>query len=374
MLAHFIRTRHLITIACVALLGCSRPAPEPMNIGHLTLRGLPERTLAESTDNAVLLAVEEIKDQPPIPDRPVTVINPEATSADSLPAVATRLITVNRALALLADTRAAPTEQLCRVAQQYNLPLVTSCGLPGSALAPFAFSVGLAPAEQGKYLARFAIDDKKVRDLVLLVDTRLLLSQPLASAFSDEFRKTEGANIATWTFGADAELLKLVEKLKDKPPAAVAFVGAVEDLPKLRGPKGLAPDVPVFFGGEEAPPAPGADADGELYQATAFVSDGSSPRAQEFVKSYETRFKQPATVSAALAYDAARVLFEGLRRAKSAQGAKVQEELRKLKGYESLTGPLSFDKDHNTHRPVFIVQRARDGWKLQKRYEPETKE
>jgi branched-chain amino acid transport system substrate-binding protein len=364
--------KHIIVfVGILTLMGCSRPAPEPMYLGHLAVRGLPERSVAESTDNAVLLAVEEVKDQPPVPERPITVINPDVPSADNLPAIATRVITINRAQALLADTRATPTEQLCRIAQQNTLPLVTSCGLPGALLAPFGFSVGLSPAELGKYLARFALDESKVRDAVLLVDTRLLLSQPLATAFSDEFRKTTGVKLETWTYAADAELPKLVEKLTEKPPAAVVFVGAVEDLPKLRGARGLAPEVPVFFGGEELRSAVG---EGAIYQATAFFSDGSTPRAQEFVKKYEGRFKQAPAVDAALAYDAARVLFEGMRRAKSAQGSKVQEELCKLKSFESLTGPLSIDKDHNTRRPVFIVLRSKDGVKLQKRYEPETKE
>jgi len=50
----------------------------------------------------------------------------------------------------------------------------------------------------------------------------------------------------------------------------------------------------------------------------------------------------------------------------------VRDELLKLKNFDSLTGPLSFDKDHHTRRPVFIVHRDEKGQQvLARRYDPE---
>jgi hypothetical protein len=64
------------------------------------------------------------------------------------------------------------------------------------------------------------------------------------------------------------------------------------------------------------------------------------------------------------------LLFEVLRRAKSLQAAKVREELLKLKDYECLTGPLSFDKDQCARRPVFIVRSADGTETREARFEP----
>jgi branched-chain amino acid transport system substrate-binding protein len=350
-------------------VGCTKSTPEPLFIGHIAPHTLPERAIGQWTDQGVLLAVEEVKDDPPLPGRPVTVLTPETQGSETFPSVATRLVTISRAVALLADVRAASTEQLCRVAQQQSIPLVASSGLPGAALGPFGFSVGLAPAEQGKYLARFAVQELKKKHVVLLVDSRLLLSQPLTAAFADEFHKTEGTQLEQWTFMSDDELTQLVQKLSQSGVDAIVFVGAEGDLAKLR----VAAPLPVLFGGEEEVRQPPPVRDAEMYRATAFVIDGSTPRAKEFVAKYQGRFGQVPGAAAALAYDAARVLFEGLRRAKSARGDKVRDELRQLRKFDSLTGPLSFDKDHNTWRPVFIVRQEKEQVQILKRYEPEVK-
>lgn len=376
-----------VSLAPALLLGfagCAKPAPEPLNIGHLAARGSSsERAIAEASDRALILAAEEVKDDQPIPGREVMIINPDDVKADdTFAAAATRLIRVNGAVALLADARPGIAEQVCRVAQQQSVPVVTTAGLPGSALAPFAFSVGLSPAEQGKYLARFASQELKSQQkwkelhVAILLDTQLLIGQPLVNAFNDELRTAKEPLPEQFPFAKSEELAAKIKEMTGKEFNLVLFVGTPEDRAKLRGPDALGADVPVLFGGEEDP----TPTDAHLYRATAYFVNAQTPKAEAFVKKYRERFHESPEATAALAYDSARVTFAGLREAKSMQGPKVREELLKLKNFDSLTGPLSFDKDNNTRRPVFIVQRVpeekeakdRKGeLKLLKRYDPE---
>jgi branched-chain amino acid transport system substrate-binding protein len=105
-----------------------------------------------------------------------------------------------------------------------------------------------------------------------------------------------------------------------------------------------------------------------IYWLTPFWID--TDRARDFAKRFQERFKDAPHAEAALSYDAAALLFEGIRRARSVQGSKVREELPKLKDYDCLTGKLSFDKDQSARRPLFIVH-LNGGEKLVKRYDPE---
>ncbi len=357
----------LLSLLSVFFLGCKKPAPEPMYIGHVAPHALADRSLGERADHGILLAVEEVKDDPPITGRPVVVLNPETQGPDSYPALATRLVTVSKGVALLVDLRPTPTEQLCRIAQQREVPLVASCGLPGSALSPYSFSVGLAPAEQGKCLARYAVQDLKKKQVDLFVDSRLLISAPLSAAFSEEFLKAEKAHIERHVFGDAKELDAALQKLTKDESALRVLVGSEEDLAQMTAQETMLPRALLFAGEERIKPAPAVN----VFYATAFFADGSTPRAQEFEKKYRAKFGDSPDATAALAYDAARVLFEGLRRAKTVRGEKVRDELKELKKFECLTGPLSFDKEHNTRRPVFIVQHEKEQLKLLKRYDPE---
>jgi len=362
----------LLISLSVFLTGCSKAPPDPLPIGLLTVHQPAESNLGGPVGQGTLLAVEEANGDPPVAGRPIEVRRPEVPNDEALTPAAARLVSVNKVNGLLASADAVPTEKLCRTAQPYSMPLIATAGLPAPALGAFAFSVGLDPVEQGKAFARLLKEDEmkkhlKVQRIALLIDTRSMVGQAAAASFADEVRKLDGFTLQQFAFGTPGDLKKRAAELADGNFEVAVLAGAVADLPALRGDKFKGA---IFFAGEEeSPRAPIADPG--VYRATAYHVDGSLPRATEFAKKYEERFKQRPDVTAALAYDAARVLFQGLRQAKSVQGIKVRDELLQLKDFECLTGPLSIDKEHHTKRPLFIVRRDDTGQvQLVKRYDP----
>jgi branched-chain amino acid transport system substrate-binding protein len=130
---------------------------------------------------------------------------------------------------------------------------------------------------------------------------------------------------------------------------------------------------PVLFGGEE-PAWPAlfteADAGGGVYAVTTFAADGLTQQGQQFVKKYQERFKEAPDLYAASAYDGARLLFEAMRRVRSSKPDEVRRAIPELDNFESLTGPLTIDKEgHGARRPVFVVQRHEGGAKVVRRYD-----
>jgi ABC-type branched-subunit amino acid transport system substrate-binding protein len=155
----------------------------------------------------------------------------------------------------------------------------------------------------------------------------------------------------------------------------VLLAGPPQELQKFREQLRKATvNVPVLFGGaEEGWPPPGADeaGGGAVYLSTVFCSEGLTPAGQEAAGKYRKRFNQDLDVHAAQAYDGVRLLAETLRRARTAPPTHWREELLGLDDFESVTGPLRFDRDHNARRPVFVVRREGGEVKLARKFDPE---
>src|SRR5262249_8577071 len=143
-------------------------------------------------------------------------------------------------------------------------------------------------------------------------------------------------------------------------PEAIFLAGIPSDLTELRKAM-LDETLPVLFAGDERAFRLLADTGNQaVYVTSAFAADASVSGVQEFVKNYQERFGEIPDVHADLAYDSARLLFDGLSQAKTLEAAKVREALAGLKQFGGITGPLSVGKDHWVARPVFIVRLHKD--------------
>jgi branched-chain amino acid transport system substrate-binding protein len=369
------RTSYFLVPCLLVSLGCAAKAPpEPLYIGHLAPRSGPDREVGERTQQAILLAVEEANGADgQVGGRPVVVLHPETYAAGSRASeVAVRLLTVDRAVALLASSDAAEAERLSRLAQQYNAPLLVSASAIGPVLAPFGFSVGLAPSDQGRALARYAFEELKATKVTLIAVGRDTAAAALATAAADELRK-RGADVQEPSRPAGEDRTGFVREVVKSEPAAVLVVGSAAEFRKFRDAfrdEKLPADVPLFFGGPEATGLASTAGGNPVYRATAFVADSSLPRAQEFAKRFHGRFHRAADVEAALAYDAARLLFDALGRSGDFRGPKVRDELLQVKDFEVLTGTLSFDGAYAARRPALVVRVEPTRELLVKRYDP----
>jgi branched-chain amino acid transport system substrate-binding protein len=373
--------------------GCGQQSPPPpIYIGHIAPRSGVQRDYGLNAEKGILLAVEEANTaEGQVAGRPVAVLHPDS-QADSEVAQseAVRLLSVNHVAGLIGGPNATESatargtskddktnppksvakdnvgasERLCRVAQQYKVPLILPTWLPVSTLGPYGFSIGMTPANQGKALGQLAVKNHMARQVAVLLDSRSPASIALAAAFTEALGKE--VTISSHEYAGDDKFAALAAQVVAAKPDAILIAGNSADLEKLRAEMQqakLAADVPMLFGGDERELLPAlADASmgaNELYWTTVFIADAGQPKAKEFADRYEKRFQRPADSAAAQAYDAARLLFHGIRQAKTTKGEKVRDELQNVKDFDSLTGPLSFEKGHAAPRVVFVVHRQK---------------
>ena len=352
----------LALLASLLLAGCGgKDQPEPILLGQVVPSG-PLTSLAEQAHRGVLLAVAEVnKGDQFIAGRRVAVLQPDCRpDKESVRALGVRLVTVNKAIGLLGGTDPVLADALATLAESSKVPLVAAGGLPGRAAGGFAFRTGPAPAYQGRALARFATTQFPGQTIIVLINVAEGAGpahSALAGAFAGEYRRGGGRISGEWTFKAATELKDLASRLGAEKAAALMLAGEPNDLGGLQK-AGLDEKLPVLLGGpadllaalRSDPVKP------PVYAATTFLANQGPAPAQEFARKYQERFQEPATEQAALAYDGARLMVEGLRRAKELDGPKVREALADVKNFEGVTGTMRFDADHWAVRTLFVVR------------------
>jgi branched-chain amino acid transport system substrate-binding protein len=351
----------LYLLVLLAAGGCSsKPAPQQVWIGQLVPQAEANRTLAQHARQGVEQAVAEAQDaEQTIAGRPCAVLHVESSGdAAAVQAETVRLATVNKAVAVLADFDAALTEQMIRASRPYGVAVIVPGELPGPPDSDTVVSLGVPPAVRGRLLARYASADLKCRRAAVLTDSR----RPVAAAFADAFLKAwpRRRNDASeeWTFATAAERDERINRIIQAAPAVVVLSCSLADFRLLR-PRlaGALPKAPLIYGGEDAGTAAlqaELETRPDVYLATAYSPDHLSDHGRTFARRYEERFHEPPDLYAAQSYDAARLLFEALRRAGAASRDALGKELARLEQFDSVTGPVRW-KERQPRRRVFLI-------------------
>jgi branched-chain amino acid transport system substrate-binding protein len=369
--------RLFVGLVLFALAGCTPPPQtEPIIIGHLAPGSGPQRQAGERAQHGINLAIHKTTGDGKSPSgRRIEVHHADARAGENAAADETvRLITITRAVALLGGLGPAHADAIARAAQPYGVPLVTPSPLPGPP-AEVAFSTSVSPTYQGQRLAEFAAEEQKWKQVVVLADGREPIASAVAASFVRTFRRDAAQQADTWALEADTALGDFAARLAKTKPGALLFAGSPRDLVRLRG--ALAEksvNLPIVYGSSAADWVEllaNGDAAQGVIALTTFVLDDSLPDVKAFAEEYRKEFKEEPDLTAASAYEGARILFEAMRRAHSTRPERVREALAGSEPFDTLTGPLTFDREeHLAMRPVFVVTREGAATKLLKRYDP----
>jgi ABC-type branched-subunit amino acid transport system substrate-binding protein len=369
----------LLPLVAASLLwsGCGgRSATAPISVGHVASLSGPGKAEGEQAWRGIRLAVKEAN-QPEM--RPFEVLHTDAgAKLESFEAEAVRLVAVNRVAALIGGTTTAEVERL----DQSRTVVIGLTGNRTRAMSDLVFLTGLSPDLRGRALARhhlvaglpaavatlgLAVQAGPLnllaslaaaegsRSVVILADERREENLLVAEAFTRTLAAGETQAPTTWRTGKDADLPGLARRIAEQSPAAVLVVGEVDTVRRLRG---LLPVLTLYFGGEDRGVLRQADGLNRIYLVTGFAAN--SPKAGAFSKAYQAAFNEAPGPDAALAYESAQLLFEGLRQIENPQDrSALAKALKSLKDFPGLCGPLAIE-GNVLRRPAFVV-RLEDG-------------
>jgi branched-chain amino acid transport system substrate-binding protein len=96
------------------------------------------------------------------------------------------------------------------------------------------------------------------------------------------------------------------------------------------------------------------------YFSDHYSQEDKRPEVQKFVEQYKTVYGHGPDSMAALGYDAANLLFDAIRRAKSLSGDDLAAAINATKDFHAVTGNITIDADRNA-RKLAVIQRVENG-------------
>lgn len=312
-------------LLALALTGCAQPpALEPVLLGYLDTMGTSGRQGAQ-------LAIKEANEtEGRVAGRRVALLAPNLGGQEAVPAVAARLVSVNRVPALLGGGTDAEIERLGRAAQPASAFVVVAAAVPVVRLGANVFPAQLAPADQGTLLARHVADELKADAVAVLAGPGPQHAE-LAAAFARQLAKERGPpRVTQHTLHEKTVWAELAEAVHAATPKAVVIAGGGADVARLRAALDTAGvKVPLLFGGtaaERLELEADAEASRGVWVATAYAALDDA-KYGAFAANYHAEYGAAPDAAARLTYDAAKVLVGALRRARLAGQDRLREEL-----------------------------------------------
>lgn len=361
-------------ILSILLCGCGpRAEEEPVWVGLVASFSGPDKSGGLQVKQGTGLAVDDAVNQRVEGRRLAVVTVDDHGSDESVQAEAVRLLSVNHVAALIGGADVGRAAVLAQAAQPYGVPTVLPSEVATVRADDASFALGVRPAWRGQILANYASGELKFKRAAVLIDGRDPVAVELAAAFVKEWPRDEGASIQQETFRSDAELREQAPRVAVAKPAVVLIAADAPHFKMAGDMLQSLQDTLLIYGGEDVDAERLPAGPGDILLATVVVRTELTDRGQAFVKRYAEHFHESAGLAAVQGYDAARLLFDAMGRAKTAAADKVRDQLAATTDFESLTGPLRF-KDGTARRPVFVVRWSDGQAKVVQRIEPETDE
>ena len=87
-----------------------------------------------------------------------------------------------------------------------------------------------------------------------------------------------------------------------------------------------------------------------------YSADDPTPRVQDFIKKYKTKFGAVPDSLAALGYDAARVAIEAMKRAPDLEGPSLKDAIAQTRDFAGVAGTITIDGERNAVKPAVILK------------------
>lgn len=339
----------LMVLAMGLVAWASPAASEPI---HIALSAPLTGNFAEYGQNfqkAIDLAVEWINQAGGIKGRPITIVPGDSQSdPKQAAALAQKFTSDSRIVAEIGDF----SSTACLAAQ----PIYDRAGMvqlsPTASHPKFApgsqWSFGIVGTQEGEgpFMARYAVQKLgKKRIAVLHINNDWgIVSKDLFVKAAREL----GAEVLSVEafFETEKDFTGVLTKLRGQKPDLLyipSFYNEAALINKQREKLGWM-DVAMMGPGSLYSPKlleiGGASVNG-LYTSAVFFPRDPRPEVQKFVKGFEARYKATPNMFAAVAYDAANLLAETIRKAGTDRKA-IREELARSRDVPGVTGKITF--------------------------------
>lgn len=365
----------VLPIVFIGLLaGCGQQeqaasGPEVIRIGSVAPLTGAQSHIGKDNDNGARLALEEINAQGLVlggkPIRLELVSEDDAADPKTATNVAQKLVDQG-VKAVIGHLNSGTTIPASKIYHDAGIPQISPSATATAYTAQgynTAYRVMANDAQQGKALGQYAVTKLGAKKIAI-IDDRTAYGQGLADEF-EQAATAAGASVVAREYTSDksADFTAILTSIKGKA-ADLVFFGGMDPQggPMVRQMKRLGLSARLL-GGDGLQninfiQLGAADAEGVVASSPGLPLD-AMPGGAEFKQKFEARYG-PIQVYAPYAYDAVQILVAAMRRADSAEPAKVLAELPNT-DHAGVTGPLRFDAKGDTAGGAVTLYQVRNG-------------
>lgn len=357
----------------VVMTGCSgsdgKSSNKPSEI-YLASAGPMTGDTAQFGDmktKAIQLAVDEVNATGGINGAQVKLLVGDDTgNPKEAPSVAQKFAADDKVLAVIGHWNSSCTLAARGIYEGVGMPVITDSVnkaiTDGS--TPHIFRISITDTAQANYLAKYAFEKMGKRRAAILY-TANDFGNGLMNDFSKAFVSSGGEIVASEMFfeGQSKDFSPQITKIKTKNPDLLFIAGYYVETAliaqqsqtiglkvPLLGTESISSDELIKVGGEAV--------EGILFPAF-FHTELNYPGTKKFVEAFRSKYNKEPDTYAALAYDSAKLIMEGISK-NGATRDGIMNYLSQVKDFSGVAGPISFDSKHDVTRGI-IVMTVKDG-------------
>jgi branched-chain amino acid transport system substrate-binding protein len=336
-------------------------------------------TFGISTRDGSQLAFDDINSKGGILGQKIRLlVEDDQSKPEEAGTVVNKLIHQDNVVAMLGHVASSHSLAAAPICQAEKIPMISpsSTNPRVTQVGNYIFRVCFLDTFQGAVMAKFAFDTLKVKKVAILVDVRSDYSVGLQTFFGQAFKKMGGEIVSEQSYSqGDSDFRAQLTAIKAANPEAIYVPGYYTEVGTIvHQARELGITVP--FLGSDGWDSPklweiGGPALNGCYFSNHYATDDPNPVVQKFVNDYKAKYNQLPDALAALAYDAARILADGMQRAGSTDGEKVRDAIATTKDFPGVTGQISINEERNAVKSAVIVKVENGKYLLTETIKPE---
>jgi branched-chain amino acid transport system substrate-binding protein len=354
-----------VLVVLATMVAACKPAPKALKVAILAPLSGDVATFGASTRDGALLAIEEWNAKGGVLGRQIeAVVEDSQCEAEPAASAANKVISQDQVKFIIGEvcskasipvSEIATANKVVQISPTSTNPKVT-IDEAGNA-KPTVFRACFIDPFQGTVGAKFALDELGAKTAAVLLDQGNDYVRGLAEFFRDAF-EAGGGKVVVWeTYTAgDTDFTAILTKVKDANPDILYLPDYYSTVNVIAAQANQMGIKAVKLGGDgwDSPKLDQVATAGGFF-TNHYSSEDTRPVVQDFVKRYQAKYGSVPDALAALAYDAANILFMAIQQAETDDPVKVAQTMEKGK-FSVVSGDIVFDAQHNPKKCAVLLE------------------
>jgi branched-chain amino acid transport system substrate-binding protein len=341
------------------------PAGEPLKVAVLAPLSGAVPTFGAAMKNGIELATEEWNAKGGVLGRQIElVVEDSQCEADPAVNAANKVVDQDGVKFILGELCSKASIPVSEIAEAKGVVQISGSSTNTSvtlnvdgSTKQYVYRTCFIDPFQGLVGAKFASDNLGAKTAFIMLDQGNDYVRGLAEAFEESFTELGGTVVGKETYTSqDTDFSAILSKVAEANPDVI-FLPDYYPIVNLVGAqaKQMGVTAPMLGGdGWDSPDLSPASAAGG-YFVNHYTSDSTAPIVVDFVTKFEAKYGAVPDAIAALAYDAANVMYAGIEAAGSDDPAAVTAAVEGL-SWEGVTGQITFDEFHNPIKGAVVMK------------------